>query len=395
MGSSIMNEHSQAGIYRTAAAVDAEYVDRLLADGLNLPAAFYTDEDIFALEEAVIFKRAWQIVCTERELLNPGDFVTTTLGALPVLVSRDEDGELRAVVNVCRHRGKVVVDEDRGNCRAFTCKYHAWSYRLDGSLRGAPNSEGLQKDELGLLPLAVDSWKGLIFVSVEPQQGLMEYLGEVPAAMAKNGSPFDFSNASGLSFESDLTVDIACNWKAWVENNHECYHCPTVHPASLNAVFCLGNSEIRTQAFKSGMYFSAPFRPEIAARFGSAFGTPDAQKPDLEQYFIWPNQFVATTAGHADAFFRIDPVGPHACRVVTWTYGKGQKMDEDTKKLIDVAFDQVVQEDIVMSEQTHKGMRSGAYIPGPLIPGREDLLLHFQRVVWEALAPEMRKSGSR
>jgi phenylpropionate dioxygenase-like ring-hydroxylating dioxygenase large terminal subunit len=385
-----MNVHANVS-FRSSEPVDPVKVDRLLARGWNLPAEFYTDPGIFALEEQVIFRRAWQIVCTERELLNPGDFVTTQLGALPVLVSRDEDGELRAMVNVCRHRGKVVQDEARGNCRAFTCKYHAWSYRLDGSFRGAPSSETLHKDELGLLPLSVGTWKGLVFVAIEPQQDLMDYLGDVPRVMAENGSHFDFSTASGLSFESDLTVDIACNWKAWVENNHECYHCPSVHPTSLNAVFCLGKEEFRTQAFKGGMYLSAPFRPEIAARFGVAFGTPDAQKPDLEQYFIWPNQFVATTAGHADAFFRIDPIGPDACRVVTWTYGKGQKMDEDTRKLIDVAFDEVVQEDIVMSEQTHTGMRSGAYVPGPLIPGREDLLMHFQKVVWEVLGPELRK----
>jgi phenylpropionate dioxygenase-like ring-hydroxylating dioxygenase large terminal subunit len=248
--------------------VDPAGIEDLLGRSYNLPAAFYVDPGLFAVEEELIFRRAWQVICTVRDLREAGDYVAQTINRIPVVVARQSDDGMKGFVNVCRHRGKTVVKDGRGSCRQFTCQYHARSYQLDGRFKGAPSEDAIgDTSGLGMRPISVDVWMGPVFVAIEPEQSLTEFLGDTPKMLAQNGSRMDFGDDTGLQFESDLTVNIKCNWKAWVENNHECYHCPTVHPTSLSAPFCA----------------------DIAARFGRAFAEPNPEKPDLEQYYIWPN----------------------------------------------------------------------------------------------------------
>lgn len=106
--------------------------------GRTLPAAWYTEPSWLEVELERIFERSWQYVGWLGNLESPGSFVTTTLGRIPVVVVRGEDGELRALVNVCRHRGSVVVPEECGSRKTFQCRYQAWTYNLDGTLRKAP-----------------------------------------------------------------------------------------------------------------------------------------------------------------------------------------------------------------------------------------------------------------
>ena len=375
-------------------ALDVAEVDAAVGKGWNLPAQLYVDPAVLALEERAIFRRAWQIVGTERDVQNAGDFITTTVSGVPVVVSRAPDSKINAMVNVCRHRGKIVATEPRGNCDHFRCLYHAWNYDLDGTFMSAPSarSGGLPSGELlGLHPIAVDVWLGLVFVCLEPVESLLAFLGELPQVMEELGSPFDFGLSTDLEFTSDVTVEMRANWKEWVENNHECYHCASVHPTTLSEVFCLDVQRFQTRTYHKGMHLSAPFQAKYGSLFEGRDEAPSAKFRDLEQYYIWPNMFFSTTAGHGDAFFRIDPDGPDQCRVVTWAYSHSStgKLDPDTKALMDVAFDEVVQEDIVMSEQAHAGLKSGFYQSGPLVRGREDLILYFQRMYWDALRPHV------
>ena len=152
-----------------------------------------------------------------------------TSAGVPIVVVRDEDGGLRAFLNVCRHRGSLVC-EGEGKRASLQCPYHAWTYGLDGSLRAAPRSDrvpGFEKEALGLVAVPVDAWGPFVFVNPDPDaEPLAETLGELPALVAASGVDLD-----SLRFLKRASGDeYAANWKVCSENYLECYHCQVAHP---------------------------------------------------------------------------------------------------------------------------------------------------------------------
>src|SRR5215218_6587758 len=135
----------------------------------TLPFAWYSDPEQLRREQDRIFRGAWHYAGHAGELSRPGDFAARMAGHLPVVVVHGEDGILRAFLNVCRHRGSVVV-EGTGNRRTLQCRYHAWTYGLDGSLRAAPRAdreEWFDPSELGLVPAQVANLGPLMFVNAD------------------------------------------------------------------------------------------------------------------------------------------------------------------------------------------------------------------------------------
>src|SRR5690348_5481104 len=158
------------------------------------PWSWYTDPAIAALEHERIFARSWQYAGHLGQLPEPGSFFASDAGPIPIVVTRDREGVLRAFLNACRHRGSLVAQGE--GCRnSLQCPYHAWTYGLDGRLRAAPRSdqeEGFEKDELGLRPASVDTWGPLVFVNPEPEAApLAEALGSLPAICAEHGLDLD------------------------------------------------------------------------------------------------------------------------------------------------------------------------------------------------------------
>src|SRR6185369_17998480 len=154
--------------------------------------------------------------------------MTTSAGRTPVVVTRARDGELRAFLNVCRHRGFPVV-EGAGKRETLQCPYHAWTYNLDGSLRTAPRSDEephFPKDELGLRSVAVGTWGPFVFVNADREaEPLADALGSMPAQVAELGLDVD-----NLVFHTRWEAEVAANWKIVCENFLECYHCQVAHP---------------------------------------------------------------------------------------------------------------------------------------------------------------------
>ncbi len=152
-------------------------------EGLISPTVLF-DEELYREEQTKVFERAWLVVGHEDMLRKPGDYVTNYMGEVPVIVSRDMEGQLHVLVNRCVHRGNEVCLFDRGNARAFTCSYHGWTYEIDGKLIGVPMEKDLYRDEIdhenwGLEQARVASYKGLIFATFDQSApGLEDWLGE-------------------------------------------------------------------------------------------------------------------------------------------------------------------------------------------------------------------------
>ncbi len=200
-----------------------------LERGDTLPARWYVDADVFRAEKERIFHRTWQYVGHTAQVANIGDFFTTRLGDLPVVIVRDTGGALRAFANVCRHRGSEVVLECTGNRKTLQCHYHGWTYNLDGTLRAAPRENeqrAFAKETLSLAPFAVETWGPLIFVNPSPAAGpLRDVIGDLPAIFERAGI-----DLAQMRMQRQDTYELASNWKVVVENFNECYHCPIAHP---------------------------------------------------------------------------------------------------------------------------------------------------------------------
>ncbi|MGH2895078.1 MAG: aromatic ring-hydroxylating oxygenase subunit alpha, partial [Solirubrobacteraceae bacterium] len=140
------------------------------ASGIALEPRYYTDPSLQEAEQELIFERTWQLAGHVSQLQNAGSYLTASAGSQPVLIVRDDKGGLRAYLNVCRHRGSRLLSGS-GQCKAaIRCRYHGWTYKMDGSLIGVPEGmafgEKLDKKSLSLMPVRVEEMCGLVFVNL-------------------------------------------------------------------------------------------------------------------------------------------------------------------------------------------------------------------------------------
>lgn len=212
-----------------ADAAPVAKLNRALADwqpGFSLPQPFYTDPAIYALEKEYFINRHWFLAGHVSEVAAPGDYMTVELAGAAIVIARDNDGQLHALHNVCRHRGARVCTEARGSARQLVCRYHAWSYRLDGSLlawRHMP--EDLDKRDFGLRRCGVAVFEGMIFVTLDPDRA-PDF-----SAMTEHVRPYWARyRLDRCRVAHSETYVVEANWKLGVENNLECYHCLPSHP---------------------------------------------------------------------------------------------------------------------------------------------------------------------
>jgi phenylpropionate dioxygenase-like ring-hydroxylating dioxygenase large terminal subunit len=194
--------------------------------GHTLPGFFCSDAEVFETVREHVWHREWVFAGNACELRNPGDFLTLTVGAYPLMVIRGDDGEVRALHNVCRHRGSQICDEAGGNSRRrLTCPYHHWSYRLDGTLAGArAMPDDFDPTDYPLGRAHVADVGGLVFVCVaETPPDIESFRAMVEPYLA----PFDLVTAK---VAHTSTIVEHGSWQLVIENNRECYHCQSAHP---------------------------------------------------------------------------------------------------------------------------------------------------------------------
>ena len=193
--------------------------------GFGLARGFYMEPCVFERDMERIFRRHWHCVGHVSQIPKPGDFFTIDFEQEQVVLTRDEAGEVHAFLNTCRHRGARVCTAKSGNARYFVCPYHAWTYRLDGGLKGARHMPpGFDPKTHGLKKLHVRSAEGLLFISFAERP--LDFKNATDLLRATTG-PYGWGEAKVAHREM---YQIAANWKLAVENYVECYHCAPAHP---------------------------------------------------------------------------------------------------------------------------------------------------------------------
>jgi carnitine monooxygenase subunit len=333
----------------------------------TLPFSWYSGEETLRRERAAIFTRSWQYAGRAEEVSEPGSFLAADAGGVPILVTRDRAGVLRAFLNVCRHRGAVLT-EGTGRRATIQCHYHAWTYDLDGSLRTAPRSdreESFDNADWSLLPASVGTWGPFLFVNPDPAAvTLEEHLGELPEILARD------IEIDSLVFHSRVEFGTNANWKVVVENFLECYHCPTAHPAFSEEV------DVHPDRYLLEAH------PTFSAQFATAKQTGERGQFHL----LYPNTGLNVFPGPPN--LSIGPIVP------TGTGRTERFLDYFFAPDVDPAwrdefyeFDaQVGREDSVLVESVNRGMASGMLERGRLLLASEPLLAAFQGWVADRLA---------
>src|SRR5215831_8683624 len=178
---------------------------------LSLRAEAYTDPAWFAVDQQEILKKSWQWVCHAEKVRAPGTYTTTQVAGYPIAIVRDQQGTLRAFYNVCQHRAHPVL-QGEGTISRIVCPYHAWRYRLDGQLAGAPNTADLKNfslTDIRLSEIKVEEFCGFIFVNLDPSALPLRQLSGALESEIRHWAP----DIDQLMFGHRLTYDVKSNWK--------------------------------------------------------------------------------------------------------------------------------------------------------------------------------------
>ena len=244
-----------------------------------LPASWYTSQEMYELERRAIFSKRWLLTTHKSRLPQSGDWLRFEIAGFEFILCRDRQSNINAFHNVCRHRAFPVVTEQQGRSNIFSCKYHGWSYGLNGNLTKAPgyqDLEGFDKSKNGLLPIHVHiDGKGFIWINLDagrtPEIAWDDDFQGVD--QQSRVSDIDFDN---YRFDHTWEMEAGYNWKIAADNYNECYHCKTTHP-DIPSLADLSAYYVET---KDGhiQHFPNPTPEQIASgmRVASTFYFPNA-----------------------------------------------------------------------------------------------------------------------
>ncbi len=204
--------------------------------GHSLEAAFYTSPAVFKADLDIIFGRHWIYVGVEPDVPEPGDCAVFDIGPRSVVVVRDDEGQVRAFHNVCRHRGTRLVHDPKSTVGTLVCRYHQWTYGLDGKLLFADHmGVSFARECHGLKPVHIRSVAGLLFICFadEPPADFDDLARVMEPYIARH-------DIRGCKVAKELDVIEPGNWKLTMENNRECYHCRGSHPELVVPLFEYG-----------------------------------------------------------------------------------------------------------------------------------------------------------
>lgn len=327
-----------------------------------LPGSFYTDADWLQAEIQSLFQQDWICVGRQEEIAAAGDFFTFDLAGESLIIIRGEDGEIRALANVCRHRGTPLV-ADAGHVKRLVCPYHHWSYDTTGKLLFAPGIEpsaGFDPDSCRLPMLNVVQWMGFIFVSLSENPPDLEH---ILAPLSQRIRNYHLEDMRLRYLELD-TWDT--NWKLLLENFMEGYHLSPLHRKTLHKV----NPTRLCQRFEAGdayLGYTVGFTTRVD---DSQVGHPaltDKERNTCVMFAVPPGLVVGIGSDYS-SFICLQPDGPSRVRAKMGLYFFG---DDWPRESVDEAvrlFHETMAEDKDVLVKLQKALGSRYYEPGPLAP---------------------------
>ncbi len=363
-----MNRHLSARDALPASLSRRDLEPCLLADARTLPAPMYADSAFHLFDQEAVFARSWQWVGRAAEVRAVGDHIVAEVAGRPILGVRGNDQALRGFFNVCKHRAGPLALAS-GHASQLQCKYHGWTYTLEGQLRAAHEMQEASDFDISCIhldPVRVGEWQGLVFAAVEDPDMTLE---QVMAGIQERIAPIELS---ALHFHTRVTYEVHCNWKAYVDNYLEGYHLPHVHPG-LNKLL-----DYRAYATHTAEWYSWQHSPLDGTQGPYAGG-------EAHYYFVFPNLMLNLLPGRLQTNLVI-PISQDHCRVM-FDYHYADMESDAARAMIaeDLRFsDEVQQEDMAICERVQRGLESGAYTAGRLSPRREAGVHHFQELVRKA-----------
>lgn len=379
---------------------DIESLFRPTASARGLPGHVYNSE-AFALEEHTrLFAKTWTFAGFAHEIPDPGSVMPRKVAGVPLLFTRTRSSEVKCFHNVCTHRGSLLVDGQARDLKTLRCRYHGWTFDLEGALRLTPhwgghnraNTDGLDRSCLGLKPVRMERWHDWLFVNID---GLAEPFHDYARPFMTQVAEYDLSQAT---WALTLDYDIAGNWKLVTENYLETLHLNFVHTVLAEV---------------------APFEQHEVVADGACLGTIiDVGLPaawsDATALPRWPGIDAANRTAKNLALFPNFKfmVGPdHACSMVEFPDGAGrsrQRWDfyfhgdgatagryDDARRSVIEFFDRTNVEDFRAVEGVHQGHMSPA-MDGARFNGIwEGGVHHFQKLVAHYMSGRSRNSEIR
>jgi Rieske 2Fe-2S family protein len=359
---------------------------RPFGESTMLPAAAYTSEAVLAWERRHFFAGSWMCLGRTDELRDQATHRALTVGDIGVLLTFDP--QVRAFANVCRHRGHELLPIGGGSeRRAVVCPYHGWSYELTGALKSAPRmGQDLDKERLGLVALPTVDWHGWTFVNATATaRPFEEYLGSLAELVA----PYQ---PSRLTVRARHSYEVAANWKLLVENYHECYHCPQIHPELCAVTPPNSGDNWHSDGAWVGGSMDLREHAVTMSMDGSSGGIPlDGVDQRTVRYLgLFPNLLLSL---HPDYVMthRLEPVTPDRTRVeCAWLFPPGVV---DPAYAVDF-WDVTNRQDWAACESVQRGVSSPHFRPGPLAPN-EDAVYAWVSMVARAYRDPLAELGPR
>ena len=362
----------------------------------TLPGRYYYDPAIYALEQERIFSQMWVCVGRADALPDPGSYQLATIGRESIIIIRNRDGVLRAFFNVCRHRGARLCTAASGQLKgSIQCRYHAWTYGLDGRLIGAPNvlnDTQFDRTSYGLLPVALEVWEGFVWLNLadDPASIATQVNGPI---IERFGSfaPFARYDVGKLKVGKTITYDVRANWKLVLENFMECYHCGPLHPELCRLL----------PGFRSGKTYMDGDAATLAENAQAFTNKGKASRPplpgmlaeDLRRYYgivLLPNMLLNLLDDHI-VIHTLHPEGPERTRMICeWLFDAGAMTSPDFDPMDAVEiFDIVNRQDWEVCELTQLSMASKAFQHGGVYVPAERHIRELADFVLERLSDEI------
>ncbi|TKX26901.1 oxidoreductase-like protein 7 [Elsinoe australis] len=344
-----------------------------------LPRSWYTAPEMYEFERRAIFSRRWQFITSSSRIKEPGDWLRYNIAGFDIIITRDRSGSVNAFHNVCRHRAYPVVEgKDKGSAKIFSCRYHGWSYGLNGKLAKAPgysNFSDFDKEQNGLFKIhtKVDG-NGFIWINMDaketPEVSWEEHFDNVD--VQKRYATIDFTN-----YDLDHTYNIEAdyNWKLASDNFNECYHCPTTHPDIPSFL----NLDSFDSDVKDGHIQHHCDPTEEQEKAGLA----------VHSTYYFPNSSMSVSA-HFMMIQKFLPTGPTTTKITYEIYRNRNSSESDFRLIADM-YARVMSEDKALCNAAQKNISTGVFVNGQLHPKYEKAPLFFQSTVREVIYEHFKK----